>query len=281
MAVAAGQRLGRLRVARKVPRRWLCQCDCGQWTALTSTALKRARQCAVCSARDAVNRLTEPLLTQEDEMLFSLTISPAGAYLFTPQGGAPSPTPLWAANFITGIYEVAGSSVSVGDVFAENVDWGSFNPATDIDSSGLIGTPVLAGEALSSVLGGATYVANLSFDNAGSTRAQFDLLTLPDFGIENYVIQQRIENPSRNELYLNGATAPLTTATAGPHIFAMTISPTHLAISVDGGAVVQITGASPGAFTDFGINCSSLSPVASITAYPVQADADLPALSAP
>lgn len=283
--ITAGQRFGRLTALRHIPRRWVCRCDCGECAAFTTTTLKHARQCPVCTARDTLHARTTPLLTpEEQQMLFSLSISPAGAYLFTPHGGGPTPpTSMGDFDFKNGVYTFDGSTVTVADFFAENLDWGSWSPANIVAGVGLVGngvntSPVFTGATEAFVLAGATYIADyLAASDSIGKRISVDTFDLPDYTGETDAFSPGVDTFASASVTIGHNTA--NTGQIGANRTAFTVLYSHAAISLNGGAVASDTAAGVIPNT---VACSidDKMTLTRLRIYPMAADADLPALSA-
>jgi hypothetical protein len=298
--ISAGQRFGRLTALRHVPRRWVCSCDCGECAAFTTTTLKHARQCPVCTARDTLHAKTAPLLTpEEQQMLFSLSISPAGAYLFTPHssGGsfpswlpqAPSgDRPVIYADFANGNYWGNGATTTAAALFTQNLDWGPFDPATIVAGLGLGAStfdaqPTIVADFYADLLTtGFTFVSTTNTPDTSDYHfiASVELADFPGFTNEytgNIATSADVTAPGHA---LHKA-APVATHVTG----ALTIGFSEIALCVAGGEVFVDASAVPVTpLTNIALfskwSATKPSYLQSFALYAPQPNIDLQALSA-
>lgn len=203
------------------------------------------------------------------------------------------PTALWVSDFQNGVYTVAGSPVAVTAMWATDADnWGDFDAVADITAAeGLKAAatdifPILAGAALAATVpAGATFVFEMNFSNDTGYGFYMDLYQSAGFhgsyleaGV--YPADSSFSGSDTSDEYWP-ANPPQSVDTK----FAMTLAPTHCAVSIDGAAAIaSITPDVPNPITllGFGIDYAPTVPlvIKKITAYAPQADGVLPSLSA-
>lgn len=202
----------------------------------------------------------------------------------TGEGPDPNPTPppvdlLFEADFTTGTYEVAGVAAVLGDILVENTDFGGFDPAQDITPQGLTsivgGTPSFASAwSAMATTAGVTLVFEIA--SIAATIMYVDLVDVPDFDYEAAIIL----SDAVSTLSCNADTANGPSIAAGTHKVAMNLSPTRLALSVDGGAVTALPITTVGTnLLGFGVYADQF--VRTLNGRALVAEASLPALSTP
>jgi hypothetical protein len=205
-----------------------------------------------------------------------------------------SSTPEWLpdgavafADFVNGHYYAGGAETTVDGVLAEdNSNWQFFDTADITPGIGYVTTsnrgPVIAHSALGTLLT-AGFTAVVDFDtNALNARILIEVTDFPDYAAE---FSASLHTDGASDDYnLQSATEFASEAlgmTEGSHKLAFTFkSDGAVAASRDGATALTLaSGAAPSAATDIGFTFDTLI-VRSITIYPPQDDADLPALSA-
>lgn len=212
----------------------------------------------------------------------------------TPQGGGfggnttePSATTLWTADFVNALYTLNGASAAVTDLFQQDINYGTWNPATGIVASeGVVAQgPVTTTGAFTPMADGFTLVANLIYNSGSGYLAEFDVTDSFAVWTQSYAqtinttgftatITDSIGNASGSDGSFNGS-EELTVA--------LTIRANHIALSINGGAATAIDKAG-GTWTAtmgvLGIDCSHIQ-LRNVKALSWRSDAELPALSAP
>jgi len=198
-------------------------------------------------------------------------------------------TPEWVpdgalthADFMNGLYWDGATVVAVGGLVGQNPgNWGPFNPATDIDSNGIIsGSPILVGAALAAALGGSTLVftfnsptgnGDISCEAIKSADFSTDLYMNCGTNLSNFVlVKDFVANVSDSE-------AP--GVVEGVNKVAFTLSATKLSASLNGDNIATCVATVATAIDE--IVFSGTAQIRSLTIYPEQADGALVALSAP
>ena len=193
-------------------------------------------------------------------------------------------------DFKNGHYYADGSEQVVTDLlYSDEEHYNAFSFENIVNGVGLKGDwsnssnpifkPVIADGIIAT---GATIV--LDFDLEDDAYIEVDLIDLPEFTNSEQIVFYSEEDQS----YFRDAASAQTNLpdiSSGDHKAAYTITPTKMAVSVDGGTVVTATPAMPSAaFTvvavSMNINVDVLfSTLRSIIIYPAKADGELPALS--
>lgn len=208
-------------------------------------------------------------------------------------GTLPNGTePLIFMDFENGEFVANGDSVTIGDLFTENTNFGTWNATSVVPATGLVGqidgensNATLTGAAATLLLSGATIlvrftmVDDLSDGDTNFGRLGFDMFS-GSFETEYYgnvanTLFHGVISDADEQVNVPGLAL-------GEHAFAATIEDGRLSISVDGGAVLTINPALPWevAPTSATIQAFSGVTVQSLGFYPPQDDADLPMLSA-
>jgi hypothetical protein len=196
-------------------------------------------------------------------------------------------TVLWSADFKNGIYEVAGVPVALADMFAENTDWDSWSSDSVTPGVGMAlnSGPVIIGDALAAVIGGATYVADVVLGTAdpgfGANPFQFALTDVPGYVGQAvlYTAQGTDANPPL--LYGNyDKTASIPYLTEGVlNRIAVTLALDKIVYSVGGANNVSLASDILGAHDIVAFNGRSSGVLEKLVARAVQPDAALPGLS--
>lgn len=204
----------------------------------------------------------------------------------------PSPDPgliLWSADFKNGVYTVGEDSVTLADMFGENLDWSDWSPDSVDPGVGMVlagDGPVVLDAALALVLEGATYVIYVVTGTPdpgfGANPVQLFLTDLPGYVGAAAVYTAVGDAANAPGLYFNtDPVTPIATLNSSVlNLIACTLTPTAIAYCQNGGSVVSISGAAlgvPNVVALYGDLCT----IEKIEAYSPVADAELVALSTP
>jgi hypothetical protein len=177
-----------------------------------------------------------------------------------------------------------GTVVDHPDMIVESGNWGVWDPETEIVADeGMTGDGgLLTGDVLVPVLAGATYVADLYL-----AEGHFFSMNWADFPnwntnwtltVQAISLPPKLSDGSLSLWYPDSEAAALAN---GAHKIALTVTPTKLSFSIDGGAVVTGSPSTPTPLWN-GLGVGGLeegSYLRSLTIYDPQADAALPGLS--
>lgn len=186
---------------------------------------------------------------------------------------------------MNGVYRIAGATVTVGDIVVEDEDWGSFDAATHITGSGLSGgAPVIAEPLKTTLLANGFTVVVVYMPTGTIGSATIEMCDTPDY-IRQWIASVAYDEDeigSTNSLvYAQGMNVPFSPFPDkdAAITFSATLAPDHSSASVNGGAVETATTVEEASSNNtVGITRSGAS-IRTMTFYPPQADAALPALS--
>jgi len=198
-----------------------------------------------------------------------------GQHFLVPDPGGLPPGAIAYADFKNGTYYYGGNALS--DLFVENTDWASFDPAGKVvPDVGYVGDGNADGPTLASALAaeflsaGYTFVANVASIGDGASFGS-DFVALPDYDPDVSVVVNATGLPTVNS---SVAGDPHST----PYRIAATLSPTRAALAINGGSAIEDTYTHTG-FTHVVLSFNA-SVVEDITFYPPKNNTELAALSA-
>lgn len=197
-------------------------------------------------------------------------------------GGGLTPTVL--ADFENATYTVSESPVALATLLAvDAVNWGgTYDASHVVENNGLSNDtgPVFAGGLLAAMVAGATLRMDIHV-SAGLTLFM-DFVDFPDWNTD-WALNLHPDAPAN--LYNDDEDLlSAETMTVGDHIIAITVTPTHLALCVDGGTVVSAAVSAPAsAWNAVGFNLlasvAGASFIRSFKVYDPIDDADLPSIA--
>jgi hypothetical protein len=206
------------------------------------------------------------------------------AAALSPGGGGPPPAGLlFDANFQTGTYEVAGSPATVADILSENTNWGSWNPATDIDSNGIVFDPGV-GPVLAAAFFTTASTAGITLTGAITLGAQTDSGVLWEMNDDPTYTAENAGEIQTDALtivdYVGSDTA--SGPGSGTFNYALNMAPDRIAMSVNGSGVLA-RDVPAVTFTLLGLYpaSESVAYLVSIAGRALVAESELPTLSTP
>ena len=189
-------------------------------------------------------------------------------------------------DFKNGTYAANGASVTLDALLVEDTNFGNWDPANISAGVGLVGNSTASPEATTAlsalVVSGATYI--VEFDITSGLPAEVIGLQLFDAGYNDF--EEGAVGVGSHACKLYGADTTSNNWNAGlalgAHKVALTVGPTHLAGSVDGGSVGTLDPAAPGnAPTLMGLSVNAGVTVTKLTISALAPDDDLQAWSTP
>jgi hypothetical protein len=215
-------------------------------------------------------------------------------------GGAPEWLPdgaLAFADFKNGNYYANGAETTLTDMWAENLDWNSFDPVANvIGGTGLVSTGDAGNPTLARTIAGDLITSGFScvvaFDPSaenGTFQRRFciETLNLPDYDDEHRaLLLDDIFDPQAPEVSVQFDTfnddgdgiAAFTYS--GDLKLGATFESTRMAVTASNHSVVTQPVTSPAALTDIAMQLQAGLVLETITFYAVKSDADLKTLTA-
>lgn len=204
-------------------------------------------------------------------------------------------TLLVSLDFKNGVYSIGGVSKTLAEVCEQDLDWGTYSSSDVVGGTGLRSTsgsvnPTLTAVASAAVLAGGSFTAVVSFTLAltGTGAVSIDVDTFDSAVANDWGFGARLSPDSSTAtgtlFDYDAIFETITLSGAGAHKGAATLSPTHLAGSIDGGSVV-VTG-TPQTMTPVQVGLSTFTSgtatavIERVDFYSAVADGALVALSA-
>jgi hypothetical protein len=200
--------------------------------------------------------------------------------------GAPA-SEIVFADFITETYRLNGETAAIGDLFAQNTDWGSWNAVSNLDQwtePGMDGQPVVQPAIAADLIeNGFTVVATI----AGTPSFSVDVAELPNYSAEVFAITAVIN--SRLVEYVGGflSNHNIMDLSAGEHVIRISfVAGDRLSVSVDGSTDIETipVASIASAFNNLNLNLGNNSSAVTkrIAIYsPAVSDAALPSYNGP
>jgi hypothetical protein len=196
-------------------------------------------------------------------------------------GPVSAGTPAWLpegavvyADFVNGRYYADGAETTLGAMWTEDaINYGPFNPVTDIDGSGLVaGFPILVGSA-DLIAEGFTVVLRAT-TVAPDKNVAARVMNLPDYTGEVWV-----EVDSTGSRWKDGSVVSIEAGATGSCVIAARFAHADQGASVAGGTVFTAAEAL-NTFNVLMLTQASGASIQSVAFYAPVADAALPTLSA-